>query len=76
MGTENGGQLVRLSSSFRGKWNGELAPLALGLEYFDNPELLACRILLESGVRIGLVAGSIVDLVDFGVGVSILSKVN
>lgn len=76
MGTENGGQLIRLSSSFRGKSNGESAPLALGLEYFDKPELLAWGIPLESGVRIGLVAGSIVDLVDFGVGVSILSNVN
>ena len=76
MGTENGGQLVRLSSSFRGKSKGESTPLALSLEYFGNPDLLVCGILLEGGVRIGLVAGSIVDLVDLGVGVSILSKVN
>lgn len=63
---------MRLSSSFSGWSKGDSAPtLALGLEYFD---VLANGILLGGGVRIGFVAGSMVDFVDLGVGVSIVSN--
>ena len=66
---------MRLSSSFSGRSKGELlAPLALGLEYFDMLELLASGFLCGGGVRASFADVTIVDLVDFGVGVSIISK--
>lgn len=66
---------MRLSSSFSGRSKGDSAPvLALGLEYFDRLDVLANGVLLGGGVRIGFVAGSMVDLVDLGVEVSIVSN--
>ncbi len=74
MRAENGGQLVRLSSSFREKLKGESAPLALGLEYFDKLEVPASAVLFESRVLAGFAGGIIDDLDDFGVEQSILSN--
>ena len=44
---------MRLSSSLSGKPNGESDPPAVGLVYFDRPELFAggVRILKGGGVR-------------------------
>lgn len=65
---------MRLSSSFNGTSKGELDPTPLGLEYFDVAlEVFPCGV-LNGGVLDGLEDGNIVDLVDFGVGVSMLSK--
>jgi hypothetical protein len=65
---------MRLSSSFSGTSKGELDPTALDLDCFDIMlELLPCGV-LNGGVLDGFEDGNIVDLVDFGVGVSMLSK--
>lgn len=68
---------MRLSSSFSGTSKGELAPTAaplVGLGCFDDVlELFACGV-LNGGVLGGLEDGNMVDFVDFGVGVSMLSK--
>lgn len=61
---------MRLSSSFSGKSNGELAPLALALEY----RVLACGVLLERGVLDGLVGAIMLDFDDLGVTESMLSN--
>lgn len=65
---------MRLSSSFNGISKGELAPLALGLEYFDKLVLLASGVLFGGGVRVFFDVVIIADFVDFGVGVSMISK--
>lgn len=72
---------MRLSSSLSGKFDGESIMVGWGRECFEfnNPELVACGTSLLGGVGvcIGLVVGRMVDLVDFGVGMSMmLSKVN
>lgn len=72
---------MRLSSSLSGKFDGESIMVGRGRECFEfnNPELVACSTSLLGGVGvcIGLVVGRMVDLVDFGVGMSMmLSNVN
>lgn len=65
---------MRLSSSFNCTSKGEAAPvLALALEYFDKLGL-PCGILLRAGLLAGLAELTMVDFVDFGVGVSMLSN--
>lgn len=65
---------MRLSSSFIGTSKGELDPTALDLEYFDIMLELFPWGVLNGGVLDGLEDGKIVDFVDFGVDVSMLSK--
>lgn len=61
---------MRLSSSLSGKPNGESDPPAVGLVYFDRPELFAggVRILKGGGVLACFtVERFMVDFEDFGV---------
>ena len=64
---------MRLSSSLSGTSNGESAPMPRGRGYFERPELFAWGVRV-GGVLAALEDVSMVDLVDFGVGVSMLSN--